>query len=450
MPYDACIIDLGKKGFSPAAAARACAIATYEKTGMKPGDPGLKGQKGSVSGRAQKIATQLSSPVNLEKFEDVFRLTSQSAFEFSLESDDPTAVDPFQPMYVDERGYSPRMLREVFLIRKGEFNGIPFNDDDLQALVDNWERPIPFQIDHKTDYGSNIGHLLSVRKAGSRVYGLSEVVGYQPISDIRSGKLKEISIGFYLKPRKLIEFSATKFPAVGGKDPARILNPEFDPKNPPRTNYYSVDIDLKDDTTSPDMPPEHIPAQLSQDQPPIIRLTDNPENNGGDPAKGKQMDSLSQQNPANGTPPAAAPVLGLSQEMIMANFQKQMDAVTAKLEAVQNENKQLKTEVTNANETLKLQRNTGIILQFASQGLMIPSAKDDELKFINGLSDEQLTNYMALKEKNGPVIPGKKVSLSDQTPPGETSNGDKEAQKARLSKMHASGGGVKKTEAAQA
>ena len=458
--YDACLLDMGKEGFSPAAAARACAIATYEATGMTPENPELKKKKGSVTGRAKKIATSLSSnPINIMKFNGGFRLTSENAFQFNYEDGDPGAVNPFEPMYIAERGFQPRMLREVFLIRKGEFNGIEFTDEDLQALIDNWERPIPFQIDHRTDYQSNLGHLLSVRKAGSRVYGLSEVIGYQPISEIRSGKMKEVSIGFYLKPRKLIEFSITKFPAVGGKDPAQILNPAFDPKKsrPDSNPFYSHPAvqEVLHQLPVQDSNETESFADTTGKEPEraIIRLTNDPEiqnHEGGNPEEGQEaMDGLTAAtNPNSATPPVVG---NLSMEMLQAQFQQQIKAVQDQLAAERKEKEELSTRLGATEETLKLTRNTGIVVEFARKGLTTPDASTDELSFIGSLSDDQLSKYQALKEKNGPVISVAKLSTPEIKEPGqEQSSQERGEQKARLSSGYAKQGGVKKAETASA
>lgn len=467
MLYDNCVIDLTKKGFSAAAAARACAIAAYEKTGLTPANPELKKQKGTVSKRAEKIATSLSAnPINIPQLStsmDHFRLAFNPSDAFGLagsdkdfkgkgeNSADVASINPFEPMYIQERGFSPRMLREVFLIRKGTFNDIPFDDADLQALIDNWDRPIPFQIDHKTEYQFNVGQLLSIRKEGSRVYGLAEVVGYSAINDIKTGRMREVSIGFYLKPRKLIEFSATKFPAVGGKDPAQIINPPYNPNSPQTENPFfshpavqealnSVAAGTGFSTTSPQPNQTQGLQELIQpnQEPPIIRLTNDPENNGGDPAKGNDMTGQST-DPAAGAPPATGT---LSQEMIMASFQKQLDAVSAALKKSEEEKAQLSSRLEATEGTLKLQRNTSLVVGFAQKGYTSPDASKDELEFINGLSDSELEKYIQFKEKNGAVILQGKLSSADQTPPGETDKETKEAKKARLKADYGKGKGV--------
>lgn len=473
MPYDNCVIDLTKKGFSAAAAARACAIAAYEKTGMTPGNPEIKKQKGSVSRRAEKIATSLSArPINLHQVDnsnehfrlnfdinDSFQLAgSDKEFRRGENSGDAPPVNPFEPMYIQERGYSPRMLREVFLIRKGTFNDIPFDDADLQALIDNWDRPIPFQIDHKTDYQSNVGQLLSVRKEGSRVYGLAEVVGYSAINDIKTGRMREVSIGFYLKPRKLIEFSATKFPAVGGKDPAQIINPEYNPNTPQTDNPFfshpAVQEALNNAATDTGFSPTLNQTRSLQDNSehdptdPIIRLTSDQidqEKLGVAPAKGKDM--TGQDNNPAGAPPVAS----LSNEMILANFQKQLDSVQAQLKAEQDKSAKLSSRLEETEGTLKLQRNTGIVVDFARKGFTTPDASKDELEFINGLSEEALNKYIAFKEKNGSVVPQGKLSTPETNPPGEASSESKDAKKARLKADYGKGKGVQpKTESLEA
>lgn len=412
MPYESCIIDLEKKGVSRMGAARACAIATYEETGLMPGDSKLKGNKSSVSKQAERIATQYSlAPQSFVPGEESARVTVSLLAADTGE----TGPDPFQPMMIEEKGYTPRLLREVFLIRTGEFNGIPFDENDLQALVDNWERPLPFQIDHSTAWKDNVGNLLSIRRHGKRVYGLAEFVGWNAIDAVQSGRAREVSIGFFLKPRKLFEVSLTQFPAVGGKDPARIVSPPLKKKLQPQ-------LSTQKETPSLQTPDSQTDENVTLD-------STKPAPGGQAPAKGKQM-------PEDPTTTTAS----FSESAVLAQMNKQIADLEAKFAAQQAENEKLSDQVQSANQILKLQRNTGLVVEFAQKGLMLTANKEAELEFINGLSDAQLEKYQALKLANGPVISvGPRLSTPEDRVPGETvTEQDKEAKKARLKASYAS------------
>lgn len=415
MPYESCIIDLEKKGVSRMGAARACAIAIYKETGLMPGDSKLKGNKSDVSKQAEKIATQYSlAPQSfvLPGEESVRGTVSLMA----ADSIEETGPDPFQPMMIEEKGFTPRLLREVFLIRTGEFNGIPFNEEDLQALIDNWERPLPFQIDHSTAWKDNVGNLLSIRRQGKRVYGLAEFVGWNAIDAVQSGRAKEVSIGFYLKPRKLMEVSLTQFPAVGGKDPAQIVAPPLKKKAKPQlsTQKETPSLETPDSQTDEN-------ATLS---------TTKPAPGGQAPAKGNQMPE----------DPTVTTIASFSESAVLAQMNKQIADLEAKFATQQAENEKLSSQVQSANQILKLQRNTGLVVEFAQKGLMLTANKEAELEFINGLSDTQLEKYQALKQANGPVIAvGGRLSTPEDRLPGETvTEQDKVATKARLKANYAS------------
>lgn len=412
MPYEACMIDLTKKGVSQQGAARACAIALYQETGMMPGDSKLKDNKSSISKQAEKIAAQYSiATTSIHEPGESFRLNAEDPFLLSEEFD---SVDIFQPFMVEERGFTPRLMREVFLIRAGEFNGIKFTEEDLQALVDNWERPIPFQIDHSTAWRDNVGSLLSIRKHGNKVFGLAEFLGWNTIDAVQSGRAKEVSIGFYLKPRKLSEVSLTQFPAVGGKDPARIVNPPLKKKPMPKFE--------RNETPTLET--------LESDRLESVTLDTMETSNGGQaPAKGTEM-------PKENDPPAA--IVNLSESAILAQMNKQIEELQAKFADAEKKNEQLQSQVHSANQILRLQRNTGIVVEFASKGLMLTANKDAELEFINGLSDEQLVKYQALKEANGPVIALGRISTPENRLPGEAlTDQELAAKKARLKSNYA-------------
>lgn len=374
---------------------------------MTPGDPKLKGSKIDISKQAERVAAQysLSVPQGLQAFLDqqTFRMDSEDPF-MALSEDAPI-MDPFEPMMIQEKGFQPRFLREVFLIRKGSFNGIEFTDEDLQALVDNWDRPIPFQIDHSTSWDKNVGNLLSIRKQGSRVYGLAEFIGWGPIDAVQSGQAKTVSIGFALKPRKLIEVSLTQFPAVGGNDPAQIL-----PLKKKKKMGLSEDSQRNESVTFK----THDGSQVE-----TVNLNSQP-NGGQAPTKGKRMTEEEKTN--------------FSESAVLAQMNKQIADLEAKFAAAQAQNEKLQSEVQSANHILKLQRNTQIVVEFAQKGLMLTANKEAELEFINGLSDQQLEKYQALKEANGPVIQLGRLSVPEVTAPGELSVSaqDMESKKARM------------------
>lgn len=378
--FNACCINLTEKGFSPKAAARACAIAEYKK------------QAGTVKDtnkEAMKIASSFSGDLESQPIQTLS--IEEDAFEFQVELGESPFPDPFKPFLDPERGYSDRMLREILLVRKGRFNGIEITDDHLTGFAESFSLPIPFMVDHKTDYGSKVGELLSVRKANGKLYGLAEFVGYGVVSDIVSGKARYVSIGFNLNPDKLREVSLTHFPAVGGNDPARIINPKISPNKSNFCQHKAPSGSEAGDTITQDQKGSGKMSAAKTD--PEGKVQDDGILNEFR-AKVSQMEAESQSNKQKLQ----------EQEAIIKEFREKM----AKQEA-----------------QIRMKEITGAILEFCQKGLSVPANSELELEFMSSLNDEQIAKYKEIKEKTGPVIALSRVDLTQTKVLSETESAEK-------------------------
>ena len=368
---DTAVQALTAEGVAPDVARRAAVAALWRETGRLP-SPGVE------------------APVDLLPLAREFVALAEAQVVATMQATGPLEdLATFAEEDAPAAGSLPRILREAHLLHPGTFNGHTFTRADLAEVVANFDPqdPPPIQLDHSLSARDTQGYVRALRMDGDKLRALLEFRGQEAESKVADGLWRKLSAGIYLKPkRRLKEVSVTPFPAVSGPEPARVLT-EGDP---------AMDEEKTIQEALPEAAVEEPVEEPAQQAEPVA------------------------EEPAPEPLPAQGAALAEEEER---------QAILAAHEA---EIARLRAELEGKERLVRLQEDTALVAEFVATGRSTPAMNEAELKFVQTLTPEQRTAYVALKETAPAYVSMGRRSMPDVTRPGKASAREQKAQSEAL------------------